>query len=308
MPDGVDGDLLDRWASEEQLVADGPARDLSWLVALVVVVALVAAAVAGGRFLIERSGGGEDARADGPRGEDATASEVLAEEAPSLEDLTSEVTLPPGPDVGLAVAETGVTVVEDRFDPERREGTYAVVLRNPHDDWLAVGVRVQVTLLGGGGAPLVEDQGFIEVVLPGQRVAVGALVFDAPAEPVVDVAVDVDVARWRETGPVPGGFDLVETETTAAEFSGVVTRFELTSRFDVALTDVTVVAVHRDAEGRILGGADAFVELVEPGVPTAGEVSLLANLDPEAVAGTELFASAAFGSVPGDGPVDDDGR
>ncbi len=289
--------LMDRWAEEEGDEAVAPRRNWTPLIALLVVVAVAGLAFLGAQALI--SGSSEDETATGGLpGRNEDEGSVLDRDTPSLEDLTSDVTLPPGPDAGLQVADQGITVVPDRFDESKREGTFAVVVRNPHDDWLAQGVQVTVTFLDGAGAPLGADDGFVEVVLPGQSVAVASLFFDAPTVPVAGLDVQIEVARWRETGTVPGGFTVTEVQTGEAEFSGVRTTFQIRSDFDEPLSDVGVTAVYRAADGRIIGGYDTFVERLDPGVATPAEIDLLANVDPAQIASTELYPSAAFGSVP----------
>ena len=288
--------LLDRWAEEASDESVAPRRNWSPVVAVLVVLAVVGLVGLGAWALIDSSADDEESGVAGSSGQDDAS--VLQDDAPTLDDLTSDVTLPPGPDVGLTVAEQGITVVPDRFDPARREGTFAVIIQNPHERWLAQGVQVTVTFLDEAGAPLGEDNGFIEVVLPAQKVAVASLFFDAPTVPVGGLDVQVEVARWRETGPVEGGFTITDVQTTEAEFSGVRTTFQIQSDFDEPLTDVGVTAVYRAADGRIIGGYDTFVELLEPGVPTPAEVDLLANIDPASIAATELYPTAAFGSVP----------
>lgn len=290
--------LLERWAEEDRDESVEPRHNWSSLVAVLVIAAIVGLGAAGAWVLIR--GSAEDTATGPAAGGPADDTSVLEDDAPSLEDLTSDVTLPPGPDAGLQVAARGVTVVPDRFDESAREGTFAVVVENPHERWLAQGVQVSVTFLDESGAPLGEDSGFVEVVLPAQRVAVASLFFDAPIVPVADITVAVDVARWRETGPVEGGFTITDVETTEAEFSGVRTTFQLRSDFDEVLTDVGVTAVYKAADGRIIGGYDTFVERLEPGVPTPAKIDLLANVDPAAIAATELYPTAAFGSIPGD--------
>lgn len=289
--------LLDRWAGEERDEATEPRRNWSPLIAVVVVVIVAALAFVGGRALITSSADDDTASDDLlDLGDDGSS--VLDEDTPSLEDLTSDVTLPPGPDSGLQVADQGITVVPDRFDESRREGTFAIIVQNPHEDWIAQGVQVSATFLDEAGAPLGADDGFVEVVLPGQSVAVAALFFDAPTVPVAGMDVQVEVARWRETGPMEGGFTITEVQTNEAEFSGVRTTFLIQSDFEEPLTDVGVTAVYRAADGRIIGGYDTFVERLDPGVPTPAEIDLLANVDPAQIASTELYPTAAFGSVP----------
>jgi len=289
--------LLDRWTGEERDEAVEPRRNWSPLVALLVVLAVAGLAFLGARALISGSAD-EDTATDGRPGSGDDRASVLDSDTPSLEDLTSDVTLPPGPDAGLQLADQGITIVPDRFDESRREGTFAVVLQNPHEDWLAQGVQVSVAFLDESGSEVGADDGFVEVVLPGQSVAVANLFFDAPTVPVTALDVQVDVARWRQTGPMEGGFSITEVQTGEAEFSGVRTTFLIESDFDEVLTDVGITAVYRAADGRIIGGYDAFVERLEPGVPTPAEIDLLANVDPAQIAATELYPTAAFGSVP----------
>lgn len=266
------------------------------VVALVALVAVVALA-----FRAAVAGPGPDDDDGVPRGDDAGGASVLDQEAPSLDELTAEITVPPGPETGLSVADQGITVVEDRFDPAKREGTFAVIIDNPHPDWLAQGVQVDVQFLDETRSPVGGDSGFVEVVLPGQRVAVASLFFDAPTVPVVDVAVTLDVARWRETGSVDGGFTTSEVTTEEAEFSGIRTSFVLRSSFDDALTDVGVTAVYRDAQGRIVGGSDTFIDLLEPDLDTPAQITLLANVTLDEVVATELYPAASFGFVPDEG-------
>lgn len=288
-------DLLSQWADEEHIQTESPDRNWSPLILLVVLLVVAAIVFAGVRFAL--AGDSDDVDA-GARGADAEAPSVTDADPPSLDELTSEVTVPPGPAEGLSVGDKGITIVEDRFDPERREGTFAVIVDNPHAEWLAQGVRVDVNMLDETGAEVGADSAFVEVILPGQKVAVGTLFFDAPTVPVVDLAVTLDVARWRETGGFEGGFTIGEVVTEEAEFSGVRTTFPLRSDFDEALTDTGVTAVYRGPDGRIVGGSDTFVDLLDPGVDTPVEITLLANIPLDQITATEIYPAAGFGFVP----------
>lgn len=293
--DPADSELLRRWADEDHIEAVSPRRNWTPLV-----VVLFLAAIAALVFVAFRSvGGGSDEDAPSTRGgDDAEASSVLDADAPTLDDLTADVTIPPGPAEGLTVADKGVTVVEDRFDPAKREGTFAVILHNPHAGWLAQSVQVGVSFLDDQGATVGSDTAFVEVVLPGQTVAVASHFFDAPTAPVVDLAVTVDVARWRETEPFEGTFITSDAATEEAEFSGLRTSFLLRSTFDRALSDVGITVVYRGVFGQIVGGYDTFVDLLEPEVETPVDIALLANIPLEAVTATELYPYAGFGFVP----------
>lgn len=292
-PDSVD--ILSQWAAEENVETESPDRNWTPFVVAIFTVLTLALVALAFRWVTSNDA---DEGPGGTRGEDAEAPSVTDVDPPTLEDLTSEVTVPPGPAEGLTVADKGVTIVEDRFDPERREGTFAVVITNPHAGFLAQGVQVDVEMLDDSGAPVGTDSAFLEIVLPGQTVAVGGLFFDAPTVPVADLSVTLDVARWRETDGVDAGFTVGEPLTEEAEFSGVRTTFTLRSDFEDALTDTAVTAVYRGPDGRIVGASDTFVELLEPGVDNDVEISLLANIPLDAIAITEIYPAPGFGFVP----------
>ena len=261
------------------------------LLAVGVLAVILAAAIGVPRLLDDEDAGGDR------RAPDAGPIDPSQAEPPSLDELTSDVTLP-APEEGLDIADTGVTTVEDRFDDARREGTFAVVLANPHDDWLAQGVEVSVDLVAADGTVVDTRNGFIDVVLPGQRAAFAGLLLDLP-EAVDRLDVDVAVARWRQTGEIVGAFVTTDVVTEAAEFTGVVTTLMLRSTFAEALSDVGVTTVYRDADGAVLGGYETFVDRVDPDVDIPVEVKLLANIAAEDVATTDVHVTAAFGFVPG---------
>ena len=292
-PDSID--LLSQWAEEEHVQTESPLRNWTPFVVVIVTLVIVTLVALAFWWVIDDRGDDGDR---GPRGEDAEATSVTDSDPPSLEDLTSEVTVPPGPAEGLTVADTGVTIVEDRFDPERREGTFAVVLTNPHEGFLAQGIQVDVEMLDESGATVGTDSAFLEIIPPGETVAVGGLFFDAPTVPVVDLSVTLDVARWRETEGFDGGFTVSEPLTEEAEFSGVRTTFTLQSDFETPLTDTAVTAVYRGPDGQVVGASDTFVDLLEPGVPNDVEISLLANIPLDAIATTEIYPAPGFGFVP----------
>lgn len=300
-PDAPDASVPDPdwFEGFDHLSAEEPAQDRGWIVlagvvaAVVVVVAVVARLLGGG-------GGGTDSGPDAPPeavfGGDVDTRSVLEEEPPSLDELTADITVPPGPEQGLLLADRGVTVVEDRFEPRRREITYAAVLDNDHPDWIAHGVQVTADFVDEGGAVVASDSAFLSIVLPDAEVAVAGLVFVDPgdgtrADEVVDVTVIVDVAYWEQVQPVEGGFTFTEVETGAADYSGVRTTFLIENRYDTTLRDVAVTAVYRDEEGRILGGYDTFLDRLRAGEQVEASVDLLVNIDPEDIATTELFAT-----------------
>lgn len=287
-PDPDDSDLLRRWAEEDHLETDPPRRNWPLIIVAGTVVGLVALIVG----VVVVAGSDDGSPHPVPQDEAAPQEKPVAEAPPPVE------TVPPGPETGLAVVDQGFTVVEDRFDDDERVGTFAAVIHNPHPEWLAGGVQVDVRFFDAAGAMVSAQSGFIEAILPDQRAAVAALFFDAPAG-VTDMTVTSHVARWSETGPVGGSFEIRDPVTEAAGAGGVRTRLLLRSTYADELADVEVTAVYRDELGGIIGGSDASVGTLPPGVDAPVEITLPVDIPFDAVAFTELYPAASFEALTG---------
>lgn len=283
-PEG--SELLRRWGEIDGPETLHPSHNWSTLIAAAVVVVLVAAVVGVVVLAVP------DDRPSTPPEDEATTLSDLGPGAPAPDEPTTDLTEPPAPADGLTVAERGVTVVADRFDASRREATFGAVVVNPNPGWTARGVQIGVELLDEAGNATRRDDAFIEIVLPDQRVAVAGLLFDAPAEPVVDVGLRIDVARWEETGPVAGGFTTADIVTAEADLTGLRTTFDLRSEFPAAVSDVRVTAVYRDDAGAVVAGADTVIGRLEPNVTTPAEIALPTPVPADRVAGTELYVTA----------------
>jgi len=173
--------------------------------------------------------------------------------------------------------------------------TYAAVLTNPSRRLLGAGIRVTFRLVDDTHRPVFVIRDAIGFVPPGTSSAVArsdsaARVGDAAPGRRIDEAraftLDCSVRAWyRVTRPLP---KLVASNSHTETINFMDTTATITSTFSGTVHNATLVAVFRDASGKILGGSSACVDDIAPGTDSgydAGEI-----LDPvPGVASTEAY-------------------
>jgi hypothetical protein len=163
--------------------------------------------------------------------------------------------------------------------------SYAVVLRNPRSDQVALNVQAILTFTGANGAVVETKDENLDALLPGQTAA------------VADTTGARGVRRMRVQTFV-GGFAPAQGLTGKLSASGVrtsVVASELTTTATVRstlgrpLSGADVVAVYYDGSGRIIGGQSDSVDVIPAGgaVPARLDSSTILR----GIARTEVYAS-----------------
>lgn len=217
---------------------------------------------------------------------------------PGIEDLLADAELPAGPRGGLVVADTGVTTVADRFNPDEAMATFAVVVDNPHPDGTATSVEISVDLITADGA-VVDNVRFLVPTIPMRSsVAVAGVATSATVpgvETVASIDVSTTVARWDEASVPGSGIVTGEVETDRGPIGGLTSSTTVTNGGDGGVSDVNVVVVLRRHDGTIIGGYDAYVDAIAPGETVNVVVHNPADIDPSAVARADVFTSSRVG-------------
>jgi hypothetical protein len=180
-------------------------------------------------------------------------------------------------------------------DEDDLQLTYAAVLTNPSRRLLAAGIGVTLRLLDDGHRPVFVIHDTISFLPPGSSTAVALSDSAArvghvfPGRRIDEARVftlDCSVRAWyRVTRPLP---KLVASHAHTQTINFMDTTATITSTFPNTVHNTTLVAVFRDASGRILGGSSACVDDIAPGTDSgydAGEI-----FDPvPGVASTEAY-------------------
>lgn len=223
-----------------------------------------------------------------------TAAEGSDDVAPSPEPEAEapEVTEPEPPEPpeparqDLVIGEKGFSVVPSEYDEATRYLSYAALVTNPNPDThVATYVDVNVSFTDAAGTVVKTASETIAVLLPGQTVAVGDTLIDAPAE-VAGMDVQVRPDGWEEVDEPLGAFEVRDVTHTVGEF-GATTTGTIASTFADDIESPRVVAVYRDASGAIVGGDFTYADFVPAGSDIGVEVSAYTELPN--VASAELY-------------------
>lgn len=195
------------------------------------------------------------------------------------------------PDGDLAVVDSGFSVYETGDDSEPAY-SYAAIVDNPTDA-RAEFVTVRILLRDGEGTVLLTDSHVIQTFAPGMRMALAS---ESPVQLDIDeIEVRFEVQSWRE--PTGDAFSLTvsEPETVTTEFDTLKTTVEVSSDADDDVTSIDLVAVYRNAQGRIVGGTPGFLEFLPAGDRAVATIESGSAIP--GVASTEVFAR---GLIPSD--------
>jgi hypothetical protein len=160
----------------------------------------------------------------------------------------------------LEVVESGFTAFPD---DQGGSASYGAIIRNPNEAWAAVRMEVHVDFYDTADAFL-AGQDVVVTVLPGQTTAIGGQVQGAGDASRMEVVLPDDLTAFQLRTMTSERFeaDVVQTSRAGGQ---TTTIGRLNSLFATAQTFVQLVAVYRDADGAIIGGAGGGVESIAPG-------------------------------------------
>lgn len=184
-------------------------------------------------------------------------------------------------------------LVDSGFTQASQDGNHWVhvglIFENPNpDSWVAQFVRVQLTFYDADGNLAGSGDEHISTVLPGQRAAIGNVVFDVAN--AAEMEVEFRVSDWFEVDYQPGAFSFEQVSTTPGQFGGWDTRGLIRSSFEEEQENVRINIIYYDASDNIVGGEFTFVDFVPAEGQAAFDSSTFSQFT-AAVARTEVFAS-----------------
>jgi hypothetical protein len=177
--------------------------------------------------------------------------------------------------ITLEVVQQGFSEVQS-FD----EVGYGFVVENPDSRNAVINSEYRVTAYSGGEA-LEVDSGYLDYVLPGQRVGVGGSIFIPSGRDADSIVVELTAGQAAEPKLDPGfAISAVRffPKETFPSATGV-----LSTTSDVPLQDFEVFAVGYDAAGAIIGGGYTFVSFILAGDTTGVEVTVSSAEEPARV-------------------------
>jgi peroxiredoxin len=197
--------------------------------------------------------------------------------------LASQTSQHPGP-TALQVVKFGFTQRPHELVGDA-DFTYAAVLKNPNDDWVATAVDVEIAFLSRAGRPVTTDHQH-PVLLPGQTAAVADSLLGQRA---ARMRVRVRVGHWQPASQPQATAVSVRQVRTTRDAYGATTSAILRSRLGRGSLAVSTVAVYSDQRGRIIGGASNVVDVIP--ADRSVQVQIYASPPPNHIARTAVYAT-----------------
>jgi hypothetical protein len=209
---------------------------------------------------------------------------------PPATDGPDDTTGSSGSAEDIDVVSTGFTNFEAQYDSVNHV-SYAYVLENTGDEGVA-NIEVTVTLKDDAGTVVSSDTDTIYYIAPGGTIGVGDEPYEELAE-VAEVEVQANIpsyaAEAEETGEIT-----VDGVTTTDDNDTWKTTFTASSTYDVQLESPYAYVVYRNTEGDIVGGSYGFMDIIQAGGSTSGEVSSyepIPGVDPSK---TEVYVDPGY--------------
>jgi hypothetical protein len=206
-------------------------------------------------------------------------------------DSTSEPNEPsePGSAEDIEVVETGFTNFVAQYD-EVNHVSYGYVLENTGDEPVS-NIEVTVTLKDGDGTVVSSDTDTIYLIQPGAKVGLG----DEPYEEIAEVAeMEVQASVPSYTEPAEELGEITAGDISTTEDSSWKTTFTATSTYEVQLDGPYAYVIYRNTAGDIVGGSYGFMNVVEAGGSTSGEVTSYEPIPGVDPAKTEVYVDPGY--------------
>lgn len=175
-------------------------------------------------------------------------------------------------------------LISTGFGQDGRRVGYAFIVENLNSNLALENNQYQVTAYNADGAVLEVDSGYVALLLPAQRLGVAG-------EMIVDEGIIVSKVEVQLSDGSSVRSENIPTFTVGPVTYWVSTFFnyaaaELTSPYDIDITNLRVSAVAYNAGGQIIGGGFTYVNFVLANGKTGVKVSLVSSPD---VAVIELY-------------------
>lgn len=204
-----------------------------------------------------------------------TATVAVSPTATTTPSITESPTSESGVPVTLRLVESGFSEVQS-YD----EVAFGFIVENPDPRNAVVNTEYRVTVYSGG-SEIESDTGFLDYVLPGQRLGVGGSVFIPSGEDADSIVVELSAGQAADPAIDPGfNVDRV-TYYRGSVFPFATGLVSTTS--SAPLQDFEVFALAYDEAGAIIGGGYTFVSFIHAGSTTGVQVNVASANEPASV-------------------------
>ena len=159
------------------------------------------------------------------------------------------------------------------FGQDDRYLGYGALVTNPNADYALENTMFHVTYYGADDAVIGVDEGYLELLLPGQTVGLGGSDILEDGSKVARVDVQVLSLDYKESEALPT-FTSENLSFQADRFSSTVTG-QIVSPYTKDVTNIKAMAIAYNDAGDIIGGGFSYVDFVPAGGKAAVEVQVV---------------------------------
>jgi hypothetical protein len=181
---------------------------------------------------------------------------------------------------------SSIVLNQHGFGQVEEEIGFGMILENPNSGFAVENSQYHVTAYAEDGSVLGTEEGYINVILPGQTLGVGGTTYLVNETQVAQVDVHFRDGEFVEAEEIPYFTADNVTFQPDAYFPKVLGK--IVSPYDQDITDVRVSAITYNDAGEIIGGGFTFVDFVPANGEASAEVSVTVAGTP---ATTEMYAT-----------------
>ncbi len=182
----------------------------------------------------------------------------------------------------LEVVESGIVIGES-------SSSFVVIVSNPNTGtWAAQGLPVAARILDGSGNKLETSSAFV-TLLPGQVGAAIGFLTTAGEPRELEAAVEGADFNWLPTELSADLLEISAVKLKGDSVMGFATTGKIHNTGDAGQDGVSVVIVHRNKTGEIIGAEFTFLESIPAGGTVKFETPNLSGIGRKQVAETDVY-------------------
>jgi hypothetical protein len=227
-----------------------------------------------------------------------TPSAVVASQptqpAKATATVASQPSQPPKPTATVPTPKLNVIVLASGLGQRGRSVGFGFVLENPNANYAIERSQYQVAIYDEAGTVLQTESGYIEVILPSQRLGIADDTSVPEGAKAARLEVQISAKNYVASEALPA-FVVGQTDYVADNYYPQVTAV-ITNPYASEVTDPRIHVVAYNAAGKIVGGGFTYVNFIPARGRTGATVSVVTDGEPARV---EVYATlSALSQLP----------
>ncbi len=165
-----------------------------------------------------------------------------------------------------------VTIIDAGFGQDGQSAGYGFLARNPNANYAVERSMYRLTAYAADGTVVSAEEGYIELLLPGQTLGVAGDLYLAENTAIERVEAQLYPGQYVKSEALPS-FDAENVVYLAGDYASRVTG-QILNPYAKDITQMRVSAIAYDAAGKIIGGGFTFLDFA----PASGRAAVEVNV------------------------------